>query len=86
MQQVKPITYSVIKHGLIGLTKYLATYWVDKGVKVNALCPGGVYNNQPDDFVEKLTNLITMGRMADVNEYKASVLFRISGAVILYDR
>ena len=80
MQQVKPITYSVIKHGLIGLTKYLATYWADKSVRVNVLCPGGVYNNQPDDFVEKLTNLIPMGRMANIDEYKASVLFLISDA------
>lgn len=80
MQPVKPITYSVIKHGLIGLTKYLATYWADKGVRVNALCPGGVYNNQPDEFVKKLTNLIPMGRMADVREYKAAILFLISDA------
>lgn len=80
MQPVKPITYSVIKHGLIGLTKYLATYWDDKGVRVNALCPGGVYNNQPDEFVKKLTNLIPMGRMADKDEYKGTVLFMISEA------
>lgn len=80
MQPVKPITYSVIKHGLIGLTKYLATYWADKGIRVNALCPGGVYNNQPDEFVKKLTNLIPMGRMADIREYKAAVVFLVSDA------
>lgn len=80
MQPVKPVTYSVIKHGLIGLTKYTATYWADKGIRVNALCPGGVYNNQPEDFVNKLANLIPIGRMANIDEYKAGVLFLISEA------
>lgn len=79
-QPVKPVTYSVIKHGLIGLTKYLATYWADKGVRCNALCPGGIYNNQPDDFINKISNLIPMGRMADSDEYKAAVVFMVSGA------
>ena len=80
LQKVKPVTYSVIKHGIIGLTKYLATYWSSREVRVNALCPGGVYNNQPDDFVKKLTNLIPMGRMAGIDEYMAAVLFLLSDA------
>jgi len=79
-QPVKPLTYSVIKHGLIGLTKYLATYWADEGIRVNAICPGGVYNKQPDDFVKRLTNLIPLGRMADIDEYKAAVVFLVSDA------
>lgn len=79
-QPVKPVTYSVVKHGLIGLTKYLATYWADKKIRVNAISPGGVYNNQPAEFVEKLTNLIPLGRMADINEYQAAVLFLVSNA------
>ena len=79
-QPVKPVTYSVIKHGLIGLTKYLATYWADKGVRCNALCPGGIYNNQPDEFIKKISNLIPLGRMADEDEYKASVVFMVSDA------
>jgi NAD(P)-dependent dehydrogenase (short-subunit alcohol dehydrogenase family) len=80
MQPAKSVTYSVIKHGLIGLTKYLATYWAGTGVRANVLCPGGVYNGQPDDFVAKLTNLIPMDRMAELNEYKAAVLFLVSDA------
>lgn len=79
-QIVKPITYSVIKHGLIGMTKYLATYWADKGIRSNAICPGGVYNGQNEEFLEKLTNLIPLGRMAKTDEYKGTVLFMISEA------
>ncbi len=79
-QPVKPVTYSVIKHGLIGLTKYLATYWADHGVRVNAISPGGVFNNQDPAFVERLTRLIPMARMADVDEYRAAVQFLCSDA------
>ncbi len=79
-QPVKPVTYSVIKHGILGLTKYLATYWADKNVRVNALSPGGIYTNQPEEFVENLTNLIPMGRMAQHDEYKAAILFLVSDA------
>lgn len=79
-QPVKPVTYSVVKHGLIGLTKYLATYWADAGVRANSLCPGGVYVDQPDDFVGRLTNLIPMGRMARADEYRGAVQFLCSDA------
>ncbi len=79
-QPVKPVTYSAVKHGLIGLTRYLATYWAKSGVRANAICPGGIYNNHPDEFVQKLSNLIPMGRMADIDEYKAAVLFLVSDA------
>jgi NAD(P)-dependent dehydrogenase (short-subunit alcohol dehydrogenase family) len=78
-QPVKPVTYSVIKHGLIGLSKYLATYWPRK-VRCNTLCPGGIYTNQSKEFVNKLSNLIPMGKMADVNEYKAAIVFLVSDA------
>jgi len=79
-QPVKPVTYSVIKHGLIGLTKYLATYWADRGVRCNALSPGGVFNGQGDDFVQKLTQLIPMDRMASKDEYRGAVQFLCSDA------
>lgn len=79
-QPVKPVTYSVVKSGLLGLTKYLATYWADKNVRVNAICPGGIFNDQSDEFVSKLTNLIPLGRMAQVDEYQAAVLFLVSDA------
>ena len=79
-QPVKPITYSVIKHGIIGLTKYLATYWADKNIRVNSISLGGVYTDQPDEFVKKLTNLIPLGRMASLDEYKAAIIFLVSDA------
>lgn len=80
MQPVKPVTYSVVKTGLVGLTRYLATYWADCGLRVNAISPGGVYNNQPEDFVERLSTLIPLGRMARANEYQAAILFLCSDA------
>jgi NAD(P)-dependent dehydrogenase (short-subunit alcohol dehydrogenase family) len=80
LQPAKPVTYSVVKSGLVGLTRYLATYWADSGVRVNAISPGGIYNGQPEAFVEKLTNLIPMGRMARLDEYQGSVLFLVSDA------
>jgi NAD(P)-dependent dehydrogenase (short-subunit alcohol dehydrogenase family) len=79
-QPVKPVTYSVVKGGLVMLTKYLATYWADAGVRVNALCPGGVFAGQPEDFVEKLTQLIPMGRMARKDEYRSALVFLCSDA------
>lgn len=80
LQPVKPVTYSVIKAGLVGLTRYLATYWADKGVRANALSPGGIYNGQGDEFVQRLTSLIPLNRMADANEYRAAVQFLCSDA------
>ncbi|WP_249186700.1 SDR family oxidoreductase [Pseudomonas sp. KB-10] len=79
-QPVKPVTYSVVKHGLIGLTKYLATYWCEQGVRCNALSPGGVYAGQNDVFVSKLTQLIPLGRMADADEYRGAIAFLCSDA------
>lgn len=80
MQPVKPVTYSVIKSGLVGLTRYLATYWADKGVRANALSPGGVYNGQGEDFVNRLTALIPLGRMATKDEYRATIQYLCSDA------
>ena len=79
-QPVKPVSYSVVKTGLIGLTRYLATYWADKGVRVNAISPGGVYNDQPDEFVQKLNDLIPLRRMAAVDEYQGAIIFLCSDA------
>jgi NAD(P)-dependent dehydrogenase (short-subunit alcohol dehydrogenase family) len=79
-QPVKPVTYSVVKTGLLGLTRWLSTYWAAAGVRVNAISPGGVYAGQPDEFVQKLTSLIPMGRMADADEYAGAIVFLCSDA------
>ncbi|WP_244281473.1 SDR family oxidoreductase [Synechococcus sp. UW105] len=79
-QAVKPVTYSVIKTGLIGLTRYLATYWADKGVRCNALSPGGVFTDQNKEFVTRLSSLIPLGRMAHNSEYRSAIQFLCSDA------
>ena len=79
-QPVKPVTYSVVKTALIGLTRYLATYWADRGVRANALSPGGVYDGQSDEFVARLATRIPLARMADVDEYEGAIVFLSSDA------
>ena len=79
-QNVKPVTYSVVKTGLIGLTRYLATYWANKNVRCNAMCPGGVENGQPEEFLKEVNKRIPMGRMANSDEYQGTLLWMLSDA------
>jgi len=91
-QPVKPVSYSVIKSGLIGLTRYLATYWSLQNVRCNALCPGGVENEQPEDFLARVRKKIPLGRLADVDEYQGTIVWMLSdgasylnGAIVTVD-
>lgn len=79
-QPVKPVTYSVIKSGLIGLTRYLSTYWADRGVRANVLCLGGVAREQDPEFVARVSDRIPLGRMARIGEYGAAMVFLCSDA------
>lgn len=75
-----PLSYSVSKAGLIQMTRYLATYWAGRGIRVNALSPAGVFDGHEDEFVSRLSSLIPLGRMARKDEYKGAVAFLISDA------
>ena len=77
-QPVKPISYSAIKSGLIGLTRYFATYWADQNVRANALSPGGIFNEQPSALVENISERTPLGRMALPNEFDDALVFLCS--------
>ena len=79
-QNVKPVTYNCIKSGIIGLSRWTATYWASNGVRCNALLPGGVYNGHSPDFVAKLSKYIPLGRMAKVDEYNSAIQFLLTDA------
>lgn len=79
-QPVKPVTYSVVKSGLIGLTRYLATYWSERNVRCNAMCPGGVENSQPEEFLVDVSSRIPMNRLAQPNEYQSTLIWMLSDA------
>jgi len=76
----KPVDYSVSKSGIINLTRYLATYWAKKNVRVNTLTLAGVFNNQDEQFLRNYCAKVPLGRMARFDEYNAAVLFLASDA------
>jgi NAD(P)-dependent dehydrogenase (short-subunit alcohol dehydrogenase family) len=79
-QPVKPVTYTVVKAGLHGLTLYLSTYWAGSGVRVNTLTLGGVENGQPRDFLERAASRIPLARMAQPHEFQGALVYLCSDA------
>ena len=75
-----PAVYSAIKGGIITFTKYLSTYYAKHGIRVNAVCPGGIYDNQPQAFVKKYEEKTPLGRMGKPEEIAGSVIFLASDA------
>lgn len=75
-----PAVYSASKAGVLGLTKWLATYWGSAGIRVNSLIPGGVQSGQNDTFVENYSRRAPMGRMAEKEELVGTVIYLASEA------
>jgi NAD(P)-dependent dehydrogenase (short-subunit alcohol dehydrogenase family) len=78
--QYKPVYYSVTKAGVIGLTQYLAAYYAGKNIRVNALTPGGVYNDHDEEFVNAYSARAILGRMAYKDDMNGALLFLASDA------
>lgn len=78
--QYKPAFYSVTKAGVLGLTRYLATYFAGQDIRVNALTPGGVFNNHDEAFVQNYSARTVLGRMAQADEMNGALLFLASDA------
>ncbi len=79
-RRFKPVVYSVTKSAVIGLTRYLATYWAGRGIRVNTLVPGGVFHGHDEEFVRRYSERTPLGRMASPSEYNGALLFLLSDA------
>ena len=79
-QPAKPVSYTVVKAGLHGMTRYLATYWATRGVRVNTITLGGVENGQPAEFLERAASRIPMERMARPHEFQGALVYLCSDA------
>lgn len=75
-----PAAYTPIKAGIMMYSKYLASYFGNRNVRVNAICPGGVFNNQPESFLKRYNKKTLLGRMAKPEEVARPVVFLLSDA------
>ena len=76
----KPVAYSVSKSGVLNMTRYLATYWAKKNLRVNTVTLAGVHNNQDENFLRNYTSKVPLGRMAKEDEYNGAIVFLASDA------
>jgi 2-deoxy-D-gluconate 3-dehydrogenase len=75
-----PVSYAVTKTAVLGLTRYLATYWAQRNIRVNALTPHGVFDNHDETFIKNFVYRSPLGRMARNDEYRGALLFLVSDA------
>lgn len=75
-----PAVYSASKAAVVGLSNYLATYWAEKGIRVNTLTPGGIESGQNETFIKNYSNRVPLGRMGQKEELVGTVLFLASEA------
>ncbi|MCB9229566.1 MAG: SDR family oxidoreductase [Deltaproteobacteria bacterium] len=80
VRNFKPIGYSLVKTGMLGLNRYLATYWAHCSVRSNCLIPGAVFNHQPAHLVENVKNRVPLRRWARPDEYREALVFLASSA------
>lgn len=80
VKNFKPIGYPVVKSAMLGINRYLATYWAHRGVRVNCLVPGAVFNDQPKHLVEQVEKRVPLGRWANRSEYQGALAFLASEA------
>jgi 2-deoxy-D-gluconate 3-dehydrogenase len=78
--QFKPVTYTVTKSAVLGLTKYLAAYFHKTGIRVNTLTPGGVFAGHDEEFVRRYSDKTILGRMAEPEDMCGALLFLVSDA------
>lgn len=75
-----PISYAISKAGVVNMTKYLASYYREKNIRVNCLTPGGVFDNHDDDFNANYSSRTLLGRMANKEDYNGAILYLVSEA------
>jgi len=79
-QPTKPVSYTVVKSAILGLTMYLSVYWAPRMVRVNSISPGGIYNGQLESDVKRLSDVVPLGRMAEADELSGALLYLSSSA------
>ena len=77
---VQPVAYTVSKHGVVGLTKYVATWLAESGVRVNSITPGGIFDGHDGLFLERFKKLNPIGRMSNKNELRGALIYLASEA------